>query len=253
MRKISFGIAMAVLVLLNLKGYTQEKRMTWTTTSAEARELAQQGAEHFMNIEFEQAYFDFTSALKLDPDFTIPLVFMSNLTRGKTRDAFAARALKSAANKTDGEKLFASMADSSMTREQNMGTWKKLHDMFPDGEILQHFYVVTRQTPDEQFAAGQEYMKKFPGDGSVNNLLGYYYMTEKKDNAMAKQYFEKYIAAYPEGANPYDSMGEFYLITGDLANAKKYYQLSLEKFPFNNSSINALQKMEDNAKSKTTK
>ena len=66
----------------------------------------------------------------------------------------------------------------------------------------------------------------------------------KKDTAAAKQLFEKYITMYPDGCNPYDSMGEFYLDTGDTANAEKYYKLALEKYPFNISSIEALEKIE---------
>ena len=43
-------------------------------------------------------------------------------------------------------------------------------------------------------------------------------------------------------------MGEFYQITGDTANSRKYYTTALEKYPLNNSSLNALQKMEDDKK-----
>ena len=49
---------------------------------------------------------------------------------------------------------------------------------------------------------------------------------------------------YPDGCNPYDSMGEFYLDTGDTANAEKYYKMALEKYPFNVSSVEAVEKIE---------
>ena len=62
---------------------------------------------------------------------------------------------------------------------------------------------------------------------------------------MAKKYLEKYMSMYPDGANPYDSMAELYLNMGDSVNSEKYYRLALEKFPFYNSSINALQKIND--------
>src|SRR5689334_15691758 len=104
--------------------------------------------------------------------------------------------------------------------------------MFPDGEIVGSIYVQTRATPEERFAAAQEYIKKFPNQPAMYNTIAYYYMLDKKDNAMAKQNFEKYIALYPDGSNPYDSMGEYYLDTGDTANAEKYYNMSLEKYPF---------------------
>ena len=123
--------------------------------------------------------------------------------------------------------------------------WAKLHTMFPDGAMLANIYVQTRATPEEQFAAAQEFIKKFPDEASMYNIIAYYYLQNKKDNAMAKQNFEKYISMYPEGSNPYDSMGEFYLDNGDATNAEKYYRMSLEKYPFYNSSLNALQKITD--------
>lgn len=55
----------------------------------------------------------------------------------------------------------------------------------------------------------------------------------------------KNISLYPDGCNPYDSMGEFYLNTEDTTNAEKYYKMALEKYPFNSSSVDALQKIND--------
>ncbi|MEP6711365.1 MAG: hypothetical protein ABJA37_03060 [Ferruginibacter sp.] len=227
-----------------------KKTMTWTTKSAPAKDLASKGVDHFMNAEFEEGYNDLSAAIKLDPDFTVALLFMSNLARGESSKAYAARAIKSAANKTEGEKLFSSLADEKGTQETRRDTWAKLHTMFPDGGMIGHYYAITRATPEERFTAAEDYIKQFPDAPAMYNALAYYYMQDKKDNTMAKKYFEKYIALYPDGANPYDSMGEFYLDTGDSTNAEKYYKLALEKFPFLNSSINALQKIND-AKPKT--
>ena len=106
MRKFTGGI-LCMLILLFLFSAISQK-MTWTTKSEAAKELAMKGANHYMNAEFERAYADFSAALKLDSDFTVALVFMSNLTTGETRKAYAQKALKSAENKTEGEKLFAS-------------------------------------------------------------------------------------------------------------------------------------------------
>ncbi|MDB5200496.1 MAG: tetratricopeptide repeat protein [Chitinophagaceae bacterium] len=253
MRKIIVSIlSMLFLTAIAIPSFSQKKSeaktMTWTSSSKEAKELAQTGAGRLMNAEFALAYQDFLAAVKLDPDFTVALTFLSNLTTGATQKSYAQRALKSSANKTEGEKLFASIADEKNTRESRREIWSKLHTMFPDGSMIGHFYVVTRATPDEQFAAAQDYIKKFPNAAAMYNNLAYYYLNEKKDNVKAKENFEKYISLYPEGYNPYDSMGEFYLLTGDMENSKKYYSLSLEKYPFNESSITALQKMEDDKK-----
>ena len=253
MRKIIVSIlSMLFLSVLSIPSFSQkkvkEKTMTWTTSSPAAKKLAQSGADHLMNAEFALAYQDLMAAVKLDPNFTVALTLLSNVTSGATQKAYAQRAIKSAKNKTAGEKLFASMAEEKIDRDQRSEIWSKLHTMFPDGPMIGNFYVQSRATPEERFNAAQAYMKRFPKQANIYNTLAYYYLSDKKDNAMAKQYFEKYIALYPEGYNPYDSMGEFYLLTGDMENSKKYYSMALEKYPFNITSVNALQKMADDAK-----
>jgi len=220
-----------------------KKTMTWTTKSEAAKTLASEASSHLMNVERELAYHKFLSALKLDPDFTVALTFLANLSRGESRKAWAAKAVKSAANKTEGEKLFASITNASNTPEINRGIWAKLHEMFPDGAMIGHYYVVTRETPEERFAEAEKYIKQFPTNAAMHNTIAYYYLQDKKDNVNAKKHFDKYLQLYPEGANPYDSMAEYYLLSGDKENAKKYYMLAVEKYPFNASSVNALDKM----------
>lgn len=248
MKKITISILSMLALLLFSFSSISQKKMMWTTKSQAAKDLALKGANHMLNAEFAEGYQNLSEALKLDPDFTVALVLMSNLTVGETKKAFTERALKSSTDKTDGEKLFASLSDPKNTQEKNRDTWAKLHEMFPDGEMIGDLYAQTRATPEEQFAAAQDFIKKFPNHPAMYNTIAYYYMNIKKDTAMAKQNFEKYISLYPDGCNPYDSMGEYYLNTGDMENAKKYYTMALEKYPFNISSINALQKMKDSNK-----
>ena len=260
MRKIFVSIpVMLAILLITVPAISQKKStaskmkstpktMTWTTNSKAAKDLAGEGAWHLMNAEFPQAYSSLMAAVKLDPNFTVALVLLNNLTIGETQKAYAKRAQKSAANKTAGEKLFVTLTDAKKTLDERRDIWAKLYKMFPDGAMIGNFYVQTRATADERFSAAQDYIKKFPKEGAMYNTIAYYYMQDKKDNDMAKQNFEKYISLYPEGSNPYDSMGEFYLNTGDTANARKYYNISLEKYPFSNSSVNAIQKMDDDKK-----
>src|SRR5947208_1871815 len=96
---------------VSTKQMPAKKTMTWTTKSKAAHDLAANGADHMMNAEFEMAYRDFSDAIKLDPNFTVALVFMTNLSSGQAKKDYAMRTLKSAANKTAGEKLFASIVD----------------------------------------------------------------------------------------------------------------------------------------------
>lgn len=222
------------------KTETKKNTMTWTTTSEKASALCAEGADLFFNIEFAQAYEKMKAALELDPNHTVALVFITNLTRGELQKKYRDRLGKSLTGKTEGEKLFASTAAEGNTPEKNRETFAKLYEMFPDGSMIGANYVFSRATPDEQFKACEEYYKKFPKEAWVLNIMGYYYMQSKNDMAMAKKYFQMYIDAYPDGYNPYDSMGEFYFNNGDIENSTKYYRMSLDKYPFNNSSINKL-------------
>jgi tetratricopeptide (TPR) repeat protein len=242
-KKFSIIASTLALLLITSAAISQKKTMTWTTKSDKAKELASKGVNHMMNIELPQAYEYFKQALDLDPDFTVALVFMANLTNGATKKAWSAKAVKSSANKTEGEKLFASLQDMGATQESRRETWTKLHNMFPDGKMISLYYLFTRATPAEQFTIGQEMLKKFPDEACFYNIMAYLYLQEKKDTATAKTYFEKYIAMYPAGSNPYDSMGEFYFMTGDMANSEKYYNMALEIYPFSSSSVDKLKEI----------
>ena len=168
---------------------------------------------------------------------------MTTLTTGQTKKDYLARAEKSVVNKTEGEKLIASTISPKTTAVTYRQVWSDLNDMFADESLIGAYYVFTRLSSKQQFVAGQEFIKKFPNEPSIYNIMAFLYLDLKKDTATAKTYFEKYIELYPEGCNPYDSMGEFYFNTGDMTNSEKYYNMALEKYPFNISSIDKLKEI----------
>ena len=204
-------------------------------------EHSQKALTHFLNIEFAQAYMHLQEALKADPNFTVVQVLLSNLSFGERKKQYAAEAMKSSVSKTEGDKMLVLMLDDQLTDEAASEGWARLHKMFPDEKMIHTYYAYTRATPEERFDAAQDLIKQYPDAGWMYNILGYYYMNDRKDMANAKASFEKYISLYPEGYNPYDSMGEYYLISGDTASAKKYYTMVLEKYPFSRSALGALE------------
>jgi len=251
MSKKFSAIAMMLCLLLFISAaQSQNKGMKWSTKSGKARELATKGLNHMMNLELPQAYEFVKQAINLDQDFTVALVLMANLSSGSIKKAYSAKAIESSANKTEGEKLFASLVDTGMTQDSRRSVWTKLYNMFPDDRMIGVYYIFSRATPAEQFTISQELVKKFPNEAALHNIMAYLYLQEKKDTATAKNYFEKYIAMYPAGSNPYDSMGEFYFLTGDMENSEKYYRMALEKYPFNSSSLDKLKEI-DAAKKNT--
>jgi Tfp pilus assembly protein PilF len=242
-KKLASLLGIIVFSLFFFSGQAQDKTIKWTTKSKKARELALQGAKLAMNAEIQQAYDYFNSALKLDPDYTFALVFMAQVTSGATKKDYSEKAIKSASNKSEGEKLYASTVAPGITPETNRQAAAKLYEMYPGEKMFGLNYVFSRATPEEGVKAAEEFLKKFPDDPPINNSLGYMNIQVKKDTAAARRFFEKYIQLYPEGCNPYDSMGEFYFMTGDMDNSEKYYNMALEKYPFNISSIDKLKEI----------
>jgi len=74
------------------------------------------------------------------------------------------------------------------------------------------------------------------------NSLGYRLLSEKK-NKEAIEVFKLNTIAYPESSNAFDSLGEAYYNTGNIAAAIKCYEKALKLDPTNLSSINMLKKL----------
>jgi tetratricopeptide (TPR) repeat protein len=81
-----------------------------------------------------------------------------------------------------------------------------------------------------------------PGEGYVNGM-GYTMLYGLKDVKKAIALFEYNISNFPNSANPYDSLGEAYLVKGDKAQAIKYYQESLKLDPNNQNAARMIQEL----------
>jgi predicted alpha/beta superfamily hydrolase len=81
-----------------------------------------------------------------------------------------------------------------------------------------------------------------PGEGYVNGM-GYTMLYGLKDVKKAIALFEYNISNFPNSANPYDSLGEAYLVKGDKAQAIKYYQESPKLDPNNQNAARMIQEL----------
>ncbi|HEY0376221.1 MAG TPA: prolyl oligopeptidase family serine peptidase [Pyrinomonadaceae bacterium] len=75
------------------------------------------------------------------------------------------------------------------------------------------------------------------------NTLGYVLLREQRVKD-AVEIFKLNVAAYPEGFNTYDSLGEAYLAAGERELAIKNYKKSLELNPQNTNAADALKRIE---------
>ena len=75
------------------------------------------------------------------------------------------------------------------------------------------------------------------------NLMGYQHL-RTGETALAIAIFKANVAAFPESANTYDSLGEAYMVNGDRELAIRYYRKSLERDPDNLNATTMLKKLE---------
>lgn len=84
------------------------------------------------------------------------------------------------------------------------------------------------------------------------NNLGYQLLgINRVDDAI--EIFKLNVEAYPDAFNPYDSLGEAYMLKGDTELAIKNYQKSIDLNPDNTNGINMLKKIEEKMKSASKK
>jgi CubicO group peptidase (beta-lactamase class C family) len=74
------------------------------------------------------------------------------------------------------------------------------------------------------------------------NSLGYSLVNQRDLNG-AITIFALNVAEYPDQANPYDSLGEAYMMLGNTALARKNYQHVLKLDPKNNNALQMLEKL----------
>jgi len=106
--------------------------------------------------------------------------------------------------------------------------------------------VVENEGIEAAVARYRELHTSAPDDYLFNeaelNLLGYRYLGQG-DVDTAIRIFELNVEAYPEAANPYDSLGEAYLEAGDHDRAIANYRRSLELNPGNDNARQVLKEL----------
>lgn len=101
---------------------------------------------------------------------------------------------------------------------------------------------------DAALAHFTEQKEKFYGRGAYDfgdrALNGFgYEVLRNNDTDGAIKVFKMNAEAFPESANVWDSLAEAYMKAGDMMQAKKYYQKSLELDPLNQNAKEMLKKI----------
>ena len=226
----------------------------WRSENETADALVLKGMFLYMNVESEMAYTYFKSSLDFDSTLFGSHVMLARMSpAGEVRDMHQKKARELVKGKNENSNLFVSFfdvlpGDDLIARRHKV--WSKMYEIEPDGRFIHYYYAITKPTLEEGISELEVLLEKqkndnnFLGVGHILNRLGYFNY-ELGNKAKAKNYFDQYIKAYPDGYNPYDSMGDYYSNEKDYENALSYYQKSLDRYPANRSSINNIRVIND--------
>ncbi len=224
-----------------------------STTSEEAKQFYQAAVISTQHADLTSYQELMKKALESDPEFYMALAHRGIMGLNAANTDFVkeniSKALAVSENKLTGpEKILRKalvMLDQDL-KSNITSVITELQAAYPTtaqaydlGLFINYFY-----TKDfaEAVKNGEILVKLAPNNGGGYNMLGYANMNAGNMKA-AKKSFKKYIKKFPEEANPYDSMGEYYMNLKDYKNSAKYYQMAADR------GLEASQAMADEAKS----
>ena len=224
----------------------------WTNGDKLHDEMIRSGINHFLNIEREKAYVFFEKAIKLDSTSFAAHVMISTMSKPNSRkqEIHYRLAKKYSVDKNQNSKRFVSLLElksdngyrgiRGSSKEKNI-IWEKMYDSEPRGGFIQFFRATSNPDLSQRIEKLEELNEKWgePNNASVINYLGYLYY-QSGDKEKSKQSFMKYLELYPDGYNSPDSMAEFFMYEKNYEEAKKYYLMALDIFPFSNSAKSSL-------------
>ena len=223
---------------------------------------------HMYNIEYEKAVTFFEKALLYDPSLFGPHVILAGLAPdgSEKQKMHMNKARENVVDKNETSKQFVSLLDlprksrfwpllGSGTHEK----WAEMREMEPKGKLIHFYYAFTIPGLENKInemesllselrdGEGESESLSVTGDHSymiapIINVLGYFYYG-KDDKEKAKSLFEEYIKLYPQGYNPYDSMGEFFYNEKDMDQSKLFYEKAIENFFGASSAIEKLKEI----------
>jgi tetratricopeptide (TPR) repeat protein len=222
----------SVALLLGTVGVlsAQDFYLPVSAQSETARRAYQNASYLGSNIRFDAARMEIGKAVEAGPGFFMAYAYdYQVLAKDEQKPALLEKALAiDPAGFTEAEKIMRRqlVAWKADPKASPAGAMKALVAAYPKTPEAYEWAYLHAWYTDGNKEAALDYAQKLaaldPNFGPVFNSLGYFYM-EKEEMDRAKAAFEKYLELAPAEPNAYDSMGEYYLNTGDFAKSAGYY------------------------------
>lgn len=225
------GVAAAMAFM-----FRRSDERPWSTSSVEALQQFEAGLAAERKLYVPEARRHFEKAAAIDPGFTIAQVKLMQYKQSPApewRESFR-KLLHDAASRplTDRERL---MVDVSMARlERDREKVVALVDNYLD-DHPRDSYALSLRCGDawerNDFTAAERcYDRLLEVDANfvlAQNNLGYIAMAQNRFDD-AEEAFKMYRYIAPDQANPHDSLGELYTITGRYAEAQQELRRAIE-------------------------
>ncbi|MDI1324091.1 MAG: hypothetical protein PSV36_15165 [Algoriphagus sp.] len=218
--------------------FAQEFFLPVSTTSEIAKQAYQDAIMSTQHVDLTQYGPLMKTAIENDPEFFMAYTHRGirrlNATNQELPKADITKALSISQDKLTPSEVILRKAlvllnedlkadISGMIKELALAypTTPQVYDM---GLFVNHF---VKKDYAEAVKNGEMLVKLSPSYGSSYNLLGYANMAAG-DMKAAKSAFKNYIKTFPKEANPYDSMGEYYMNVKDYKKSAKNYDKAAE-------------------------
>jgi tetratricopeptide (TPR) repeat protein len=210
-------------------------KMEYSTSSSTAAGLINTGLRYQDNFAFEQARQTFQQAIDEDPQFAFAYYCLAWITPDRLkRDALVKEGEKYLESANNGERaMLDTMVASLAGADVNWPEWVQNFTQLYPKEIRYLNLLGNFANGDGDIEKAESYYKKslaIEENPDALNSLAYLYTAQGKMNE-AKVVLDRQIAVGGDLANPYDSMGDYYLEVKDNQKAKEYFEKALSNDP----------------------
>ena len=205
-----------------------------TSDSDEAKNAFDMGRWQLYNLEWENAHKSFSNAIEQDANFAIAYAMRARTSgflgnQGDIADDLDIAVSMSLNASEDEASMINAIASDMKNGTSTFNVLSEsLSDKYSDDSFLAFetvFATISDRGADVVLDRAKALYAMNPNFTPVLNMMGYAYM-EKGDLDNAGKKFQEQIRRAAGSANPYDSMGDYYLAMDNKADALKYFEQS---------------------------
>ena len=210
------------------------KIMQWTSESDAAKSAFNTGMWQFYNLEWEKANESFSNAIETDESFALAYAMRARTNRLMQNQSSANEDLDVAVSMSlnasvEEKKMILTLYDDNQLGTNSFDrVVERLVRKYPDGSFLRMesiFATMSDIGPDMILRRGKDLYAMNPNFTPALNIMGYAYM-QKDEMDLAKETLQEQVRRQAGKANPYDSLGDYYLEVNDNTMALKYFEQS---------------------------